>query len=73
MNNTQRNKLIEEKCRALIANTEELITFNQRTLKTTNYYEWLQATKSLQIIHELKEILGYSKPEGKLEQIEIKF
>jgi hypothetical protein len=70
MNNTQRNKLIEEKCRALVANAEPVI---QKEMEEQWADTYVECVNSLQLINELKEILGYSKPEGKLEQIEIKF
>jgi len=77
MNKQERAKAIEDLARKLVANAENPLEYLQMRLQDNDWQSTPNYTftiKSLQLINELRAVLGFEKPEEtKLEQIVIKF
>ena len=84
MNKQERQKAIEDLARKLVANAEEGLSLwkshRQRrdsgygSIDTNMSNDYFKTIKALQLINELKAVLGFLEPEEtKLKQIKIEF
>lgn len=68
------SKEVEPKLRELLSKAELplIYTINELdSIDRTDSYTYMHAAKALQLVRELKQLIGYEKPDTELEQITI--